>query len=253
MLSWIADVCSAKMAFFPPNPPSYEVGHHGDGAREPLILPTAPGVKRVPGAEVFKLPRGRSSRSIVVVNVPSPTPVRHTLLHSHGNAVDLGIMLPFYEQLARLLHCNVVGYDYTGYGRSSGSPAPSACLKDVRAVYDEVLQRYKRSPRDVVLYGQSVGTGPTTWLASKVCDVAGVVLHSPFLSGMRILNPRWTLWPAAVDLYPNYKFVGKVESPTLIMHGTKDVVIPIDHATTLYGLCKNPAGEGCQRSYFRTF
>lgn len=44
------------------------------------------------------------------------TQVRWTLLHSHGNAVDIGEMLPLYEELASLLKVNVMCYDYTGCG-----------------------------------------------------------------------------------------------------------------------------------------
>ena len=45
------------------------------------------------------------------------------------------------------------------------------------------------SSSGVILYGQSVGSGPTCYLASKrMC--AGVVLHSPIMSGMRVLTVR---------------------------------------------------------------
>jgi hypothetical protein len=45
------------------------------------------------------------------------------------------------------------------------------------------------SSSGVILYGQSVGSGPTCYLAAKrVC--AGVVLHSPIMSGMRVLTVR---------------------------------------------------------------
>jgi hypothetical protein len=36
---------------------------------------------------------------------------------SHGNATDLGEMLPLYEELSRLLRCNVLAYDYAGWVR----------------------------------------------------------------------------------------------------------------------------------------
>lgn len=54
------------------------------------------------------------------------------VLFSHGNAVDLGIMMPFYADLVSLLHINVCSYDYTGYGESSGSPTVSNTLDDIQ-------------------------------------------------------------------------------------------------------------------------
>ncbi|KAL3778450.1 hypothetical protein ACHAW5_001769 [Stephanodiscus triporus] len=44
------------------------------------------------------------------------TSARHTLLYSHGNAEDLGLISSFLCDLARLLHVDVLCYDYSGYG-----------------------------------------------------------------------------------------------------------------------------------------
>lgn len=38
------------------------------------------------------------------------------------------------------------------------------------------------------------------WLASHTKGLAGVVLHSPLLSGMRVLSPGLKWWPAFADV-----------------------------------------------------
>lgn len=43
-----------------------------------------------------------------------------TILYSHGNAEDLSVIFPYLLKLAFELDCNVVGYDYSGYGESKG-------------------------------------------------------------------------------------------------------------------------------------
>lgn len=43
--------------------------------------------------------------------------------------------------------------------------------------------RFDRSPGDIVLYGQSVGSGPSVDLAARTRGLGGVVLHSPLMSG----------------------------------------------------------------------
>jgi hypothetical protein len=64
-----------------------------------------------------------------------------TLLYSSGNAVDLGQMLPVYREMARLLKVNVCGYDYTGYGCSSGElPSVGQTLSDITAVYEHLVK-----------------------------------------------------------------------------------------------------------------
>jgi hypothetical protein len=81
-----------------------------------------------------------------------------------------------------------------------------------------VVQDFKLPPKSIILYGQSVGSGPTAYLGAHEPDVAGVILHSPLLSGVRVLNPNLRWWPSFADIYPNHLMVPKIQAPTLIMH-----------------------------------
>jgi len=48
---------------------------------------------------------------------------------------------------------------------------------------------------DIILYGQSVGSGPTVDMGSRLSRLRGLVLHSPILSGVRVLHPvKRTYW-----------------------------------------------------------
>lgn len=215
----IVDGISGRLAFFPPTPSSYLIEAHGDG-RGYYARPVEPGIKKVPRADVrhLNVPGSRTNEKIVAAYIAAPVNVRFTLISSHGNAVDLGQLLPLYEQLAKLLKVNVLAYDYRGYGKSSGVPAASATLIDISTVLKFVLEEYGRRPEDIVLYGQSIGTGPTSWLAAKTPGLAGVILHAPFVSGLRVIKPTLNHWPAFADIFPNFKFVPKIKSRTLIMH-----------------------------------
>jgi hypothetical protein len=62
------------------------------------------------------------------------------------------------------------------------------------------------------------------WLASERPGIAGVVLHSPMLSGVRVFNPNLRWWPAWADIFPNHLLVKKIDVPLLVMHGTADEV-----------------------------
>uniref|UniRef100_A0A383W7Y1 Serine aminopeptidase S33 domain-containing protein n=1 Tax=Tetradesmus obliquus TaxID=3088 RepID=A0A383W7Y1_TETOB len=228
----MVDGIASRLAFFPPTPPSYTVEEHKDSTGQLYIQPVERGYQRVPSARVHWLQTEQGNR-IITAFVPffdgRGTMARLTILYSHGNAVDLGQMLPVYKDLGRLLRVNVMGYDYTGYGccSSSGGPSVTATCSDVAAVLSglETLHGVKR--KDVVLYGQSVGSGPTVWLASQRPGVAGVVLHSPMLSGVRVFNPNLKYWPAWADIYPNHLLVKKVDVPLLVLHGTADEVIDV--------------------------
>ncbi len=117
-----------------------------------------------------------------------------------------------------------MGYDYTGYGCSSGEmPSVGHTLADISAVFDHLVKEIKIAPQSIILYGQSVGTGPTSHLAAHTPDVGGVVLHSPLLSGFRVLSPGIWWWPSFADVYPNHLLVPKIKAPTLVMHVSREL------------------------------
>lgn len=70
---------------------------------------------------------------------------------------------------------------------------------DIDASYNCLKEQYGIKDDQLILYGQSVGSGPTIDLASRTPNLRGVVLHSPILSGMRVLYPvKRTYW---FDIY----------------------------------------------------
>lgn len=66
-------------------------------------------------------------------------------------------------------------------------PSESNTYADIEAVYQCLETEYGVSQEDLILYGQSVGSGPTLHLAAKLPRLRGVVLHSAILSGLRVL------------------------------------------------------------------
>ena len=78
---------------------------------------------------------------------------------------------------------------------------PTECntYADIDAAYKCLKEQYGIKDEQLILYGQSVGSGPTVDLASRLPNLRGVVLHSPILSGMRVLYPvKRTYW---FDIY----------------------------------------------------
>ncbi|KAL7614431.1 uncharacterized protein LOC111880302 [Lactuca sativa] len=222
---------AAKLAFFPPTPPSYTVVGDASGNGK-LFIPEAP---RREGVDVLKL-RTKRGNEIVTVYIKHPKACA-TLVYSHGNAADLGQMLELFVKLTHRLRVNVVGYDYSGYGQSSGKPSECNTYADIEAVYKYLKEKHKVKDNELILYGQSVGSGPTIDLASRVSGLRGVVLHSPILSGLRVLYPvKRTYW---FDIYKNIEKIGLVNCPVLVIHGTADEVVDYSHGKQLWELCKD--------------
>lgn len=105
-------------------------------------------------------------------------------------------------------------YYYSGYGQSSGKvcknmkclfmlcvmqwwnivlpemqPSEQNTYADIEAAYNCLEESYGTNQEDIILYGQSVGSGPTLDLAAKLPQWRAVVLHSPVLSGLRVMYP----------------------------------------------------------------
>ncbi|KAJ6314750.1 hypothetical protein OIU78_018267 [Salix suchowensis] len=127
-------------------------------------------------------------------------------------------------------------YDYSGYGQSSGKPSEQNTYADIEAAYKCLEESYGTKQEDIILYGQSVGSGPTLDLAARLPQLRAVVLHSPILSGLRVMYPvKRTYW---FDIYKNIDKIPLVNCPVLIMHGTSDEVVDCSHGKQLWELCK---------------
>ncbi|KAG7564148.1 Alpha/Beta hydrolase fold [Arabidopsis suecica] len=219
---------AAKFAFFPPNPPSYGV----EVVEGKLKLIGVENVKD--NVEVLKLKTKRGNQ-VVAAYIKNPT-ASLTLLYSHGNAADLGQMFELFSELSLHLRVNLIGYDYSGYGRSSGKPSEQNTYSDIEAVYRCLEEKYGVKEQDVILYGQSVGSGPTLELASRLPNLRAVVLHSAIASGLRVMYPvKRTYW---FDIYKNIEKISFVKCPVLVIHGTSDDVVNWSHGKQLFDLCK---------------
>lgn len=169
---------------------------------------------------------------------PSPPLV---LLHCHGNATDIGMMMGPYYELAKVLGIEVCGVEYAGYGAASGRASSGNTYADVEAAYDYLVSK-GIEPKRIVAYGQSVGSGPATALASKK-PLGGVVLHSPLLSGIKVVDPKPDVCcrPSCVwscfDFYPNDRRVRHLLCPLFVMHGQRDDIIPFYHGYRLHKAC----------------
>jgi len=157
----------------------------------------------------------------------------------HGNAGNLdgwGRGAAFYRQVGYDLFI----FDYRGYGKSTGRIASEAQLHaDVRAAYDAIAPRYGGRP--IVVYGRSLGSGLAVRLARDV-HPALVVLVTPYTSLEAIARRVYPWAPGALLRYPLRAdtLIGEVQSPLLILHGTRDALIPIEESRALAARARAP-------------
>lgn len=139
-----------------------------------------------------------------------------------------------YIQICRNSKVNVFGYDYSGYGASTGRPLVSNTYADIIAAYDYLVEQAGVPRKSIILYGQSVGSGPSCKLAaSRKRPVRALILHSPILSGLRVLvENRGPL--CCFDIYPNNRRIAKVRCPVMVIHGDHDDQVGFAHGVRLH-------------------
>jgi pimeloyl-ACP methyl ester carboxylesterase len=186
-----------------------------------------------------------------------------TLLFSHGNAEDLGMSLFYLKEFSENLGVNLVAYDYDGYGpmqfedtgimtsnvRKQNFPSEKKTYANIRAVYEYMVSTLGIDAEKIILYGRSLGTGPTVNLAAELSEqdnvkFGGVILEAPLLSAINVLFNysqlnNWVLG----DIFVNRNKIVKITKPVFIIHGKADTVIPVIHGQTLYQMLQNKAAD----------
>lgn len=186
--------------------------------------------------KVVVLTTGRKQRIPAVYIVHREA--EFTLICSHGNGTDIGETLGEAVETAARLRVSVLCYEYTGYGQSTGKASEKDIFADIEAAYSYLLHDEAVPWHKIILFGQSLGTGPACWLAASR-PVAGVVLVSPFMSGLRLVRPR--CHAPSFDVFNNITRVEYINCPCFLIHGTEDTVIPISHSKALLKHLRTPA------------
>ena len=130
----------------------------------------------------------------------------------------------------------VFAYDYEGYGTSQGVPSEHHAYRDIDAAYDYLTGTLGVPPDRIIAYGFSAGGGPAVDLASRK-PLAGLIVESTFTSAFRVYLPIQVL---PFDKFHNLEKITGVSSPVLILHGTADSVVPVQHAELLFHAAHEP-------------
>ncbi|MCD6485917.1 MAG: alpha/beta hydrolase [Syntrophobacterales bacterium] len=159
----------------------------------------------------------------------------YTLLYSHGNAEDLGDIDEILEQFHE--HgFSIIAYDYSGYGTSTGTPSEQYSYTDILTVYEYLRNELHLHAENIVVFGRSVGGGPSIDLASRNV-VGGLIIESSFVSAFRVIT-NIPVFP--FDKFPNLRKIRTVSCPVLVIHGKHDGIVPFWHGEMLYEHAHSP-------------
>ncbi|MBL8681167.1 MAG: alpha/beta hydrolase [Myxococcales bacterium] len=156
-------------------------------------------------------------------------PDARTIVHFHGNGEQVASL----EQFARSAHERGLGYcaiEYPGYGMlSQRAPSETSIYRAAESTLRQLEQRGVRRSQ-MVLTGQSLGTGVATEMATRGWG-SRLVLLSPYTSIVDVAQRLVVVLPAALIIRDRFDTRSKAPSvrvPVLIVHGAEDTLIPVE-------------------------
>ena len=166
-------------------------------------------------------------------------PVGHVLF-CHGNGGNIGDRV-LHAALLHAVGCDVLLFDYRGYGRSTGRASEEGTYRDARAARAALLDRREVDAGHVLYIGESLGGAVAVALAHEA-PPAGLVLVSTFTSVRDIARRHYPFVPAAVvpDAYPSLRLVRDLRAPLLVLHGDRDDLVPLMYGQELYDAAPQP-------------
>lgn len=164
------------------------------------------------------------------------TPARFTMIMFNGNAGHRGMRAPVAAEFSRHGIATLL-FDYRGYGDNAGRPTETGLTQDARAALLYLKTRTDVDTSRIVYFGESLGAAVALRLATETSAPFALVLRSPFTSLTDIgrhhypyLPVRWMLR----EKYPSLERARSVSSPTLVIVGEQDRIIPAEHSRRLY-------------------
>ncbi len=172
--------------------------------------------------------------------LPDPS-TQKALIWFHGNAENIGHGLEQMKTFTRL-NVSVLALDYRGYGKSEGSPDEAGLYRDADAAYLYLVRERRFQPTGIFIYGHSLGGAIATDLAARR-QCGGLIVESSFSSGRDMARRMFRL--PFFEYVPRSQFdshtkIRRVRAPVLIVHGTKDEVIPFAMGEELYRAASEP-------------
>jgi len=201
----------------------------------PETIHTSPAQAGLPEAEEISL-TAADGVHIVGWHV-APHDGQPVILYLHGNGGALRYRV---ERFHRLIKEGVglVAIEYRGFGGSEGSPSEAGLFADAEAAYAFAAGRYP--PDQLVLWGESLGTGLAVYLAAEK-PVGRVILEAPFTSTAAVAAQRYWFMPVRLlmkDQFRSDERIANVTAPVLILHGLNDRVVPYAMGEQMFDLAK---------------
>ena len=169
-----------------------------------------------------------------------------TIVWFHGNAGNISNRVYNIMLMNVQVGANLFIFDYRGYGLSEGKPSEKGMYSDGEGVLAYLRSRDDIDHERLVLFGRSLGGCIVAELAMRH-QFKAVIIESSFTSVdamSRYTRPTLTRFiPTRLLVKSRFDSISKMErihSPLMVVHGDKDVTVPIHMGRELYAAANEP-------------
>lgn len=175
---------------------------------------------------------------VTVWRAEASDPDAPTVLYLHGNS---GNMSGRWGRFKQILDSGYGLYapSYRGFAGSGGEPSEAALIADALEHFD----RLSEDTDAIIAYGESLGTGVATALVLERPDAELLVLEAPYTALVDLAATEYPWLPVNLlmkDPMLTRERIQDVSVPVLIVHGTLDQTVPVEHGRALYALAPDP-------------
>ena len=165
-----------------------------------------------------------------------------TLVFFHGNGHNISVRLPKAAPFIQEGY-GVLLAEYRGYGGNPGTPSEAGFYKDARAQIDWLFDEHGIESDDIILYGESIGSGVAVQMATEY-KAKALVLDVPFSSALDVAKFKLFFVPfisnILKDKYLSHEKIGHIHIPVFIGVGGRDMVIPPRFGKKLFAAANEP-------------
>jgi hypothetical protein len=151
-----------------------------------------------------------------------------TVIYFHGNADNMQRWGEYAQDFTSLGYA-VLMIDYSGYGKSLGTPSEERLFQDAEDAWQ--WAQHHLPSKEFIIYGRSMGAAVASNLASRH-QPKKLILETPF--DQLIQNHLKFFFPFGLKYqFANYKYLPEIECPVLIIQGTNDKIVSYKSASKL--------------------
>ena len=158
----------------------------------------------------------------------------------HGNAGPIENRFYKINKLSKYEQ-NILLISWRGYSGNSGKPNEQGLYSDAEAAI-QWLKNQNILPKDIIVYGESLGTAVALEMASKY-QFKGIILEAPFTSMIDAAKHHYPYLPVSWMLKDKFLSSFKIKqnfSAIFIIHAKGDEVVPFWMGEKMYEMANEP-------------